>query len=338
MKSLIAIAATLLLAGTSTYSADVKLQDTKLGKTVHGPDLTFNDMKGQVVLITHWGAHCGTCVALLPEWQALYKKYNDQGLHVVGLEMDKLTDSEVDNLCRAKHVGFQVAVGGILMKDGHANWPHTFLFGPDGKLIADNAEGKALETKIKDALAEANSFDAGYGPYTKLAPLAAQVKAGQGLGQVLKALTLKKSGKDAAEASEAAMMFDAVNNRAEELLNQALAAKDAKPLTAITRLDKLTQQFDGCDLGKKAKQESEKLKNDPAVRKEVESAGLYAQLQTLCDSMKSVQGVSDPKSESYRRVNAQTIQSLLAGCQTLVQRYPGTKAAVQAEQLMGEYR
>ena len=81
-----------------------------------------------------------------------------------------------------------------------------------------------------------------------------------------------------------------------------------------------------------------KLKSDPAVKKEIESADMYTQLQKLCDGMRPVQGNSDPKSESYRRVNAQTIQSLIAGCQTIVQRFPGTKAAARAEELMGEYR
>ena len=273
MKAWVA-AATLLLATSSTFSADVKLTDVNFGKTVHGPELSVNDMKGQVVLVTHWGAHCGTCVALLSEWQALYKKYNDQGLQIVGLEMDALTDGEVDNLCKSKHVGFEINVGGKLVKDGHSNWPHTFLFGADGKLLADNAEGKELDAKVKEALATANSIDAGYGPYTKLATLAAQVKAGQGLGQVLKTLAAKKSSKDAAEASEAAMMFDAVDGRAQELLTQALSTKASMPQTAIARLDK----FAACSTAatyKKARQELDTLKNDPAIRKEVESSGMY---------------------------------------------------------------
>ena len=337
MKTLMVIV-TVALITTSIGAADIKLADATLGKTVHGPELTLNEMKGQVVLLTHWGAHCGTCVALLPEWQALYKKYNDQGLHVVGLEMDKLTDSEVDTLCKSRHVGFQVNVGGALMVGGHANWPHTFLFGADGKLLADNIEGKELEAKVKEALAEANSIDAGYGPYTKLAPLAAQVKAGQGLGQVLKTLAAKKSSKDTAEAAEATMMCDAVNGRADGMLKQALADSAAKPLPTIAKLEKLAQQFDGSEIGKSAKLEAEKLKSDPAVRKEIEANGMYNQLQTLCDGMKAVQGITSPKAEAYRRVNAQAIQAVVAGCQQLVQRYPGTKAATKAGEMMDEYR
>ena len=63
----------------------MKLADATLGKTVHGPELTMSDMKGQVVLLTHWGAHCGTCVALLPEWQALYKPDID-GIRIIGFQ------------------------------------------------------------------------------------------------------------------------------------------------------------------------------------------------------------------------------------------------------------
>ena len=68
MKALAAVvAATLILATDSGFSADLKLQDTTLGKTVHGPDLSFGDMKvGEVLkliqtdgwsLVTVRGSH-----------------------------------------------------------------------------------------------------------------------------------------------------------------------------------------------------------------------------------------------------------------------------------------
>jgi beta-lactamase regulating signal transducer with metallopeptidase domain/thiol-disulfide isomerase/thioredoxin len=43
------------------------------------------DLRGKVVLVHFWGAWCGPCRAQQPALAALYKKYADQGLEVVGV-------------------------------------------------------------------------------------------------------------------------------------------------------------------------------------------------------------------------------------------------------------
>jgi hypothetical protein len=277
-------------------------------------------------------------VGELPQLAALYKKYSEQGLHIIGLECQQSPATDITNLAKSKGCTYQMTTGGDLKGANVTGIPHGFLFSADGKLAADDPRGGQLETKIKDLLKDAGAAWAGEGPYVKLAPLAAQIKLGQGLGQVLKTLATKKDSKDAAEAAEAKMMYDALSTGSKEAFDRAVADKDANPLSALARLDKLAGQFAGDDLGTKAKAEADKLKNDPKVRKEQEADGMYKQLETICSGMRAVANSKDPKNDAFRRTNAQAIASVVSGCQTIIQRYPGTAAATKAEEMMGEYK
>jgi len=274
----------------------------------------------------------------MPQLAALYKKYSDQGLHIIGLECQNSSAGDISTLAKSKSAGYQMTTGGDLKGSNVTGIPHGFLFSADGKMAADDPRGAQLETKIKDLLKDAGAAWAGEGPYVKLAPLAAQIKLGQNLGQVLKTLATKKDSKDAAEATEAKMMFEALSTGSKEAFDKAVSEKDSAPLSAIGKFDRLAVQFTGDDLGTKSKQESDKLKNDPKVKKEVEAETMYKQLETICSGMRAVAGSKDPKNDAFRRTNAQAIAQIVGGCQTIIQRCPGTIAAGKAQELMGEYK
>jgi lysophospholipase L1-like esterase len=197
----------------------------------------------------------------------------------------------------------------------------------------------AIDETVKELLKESNSSAlAGPGPYKKLATLAAQVKTGVGLGQILKTLAAKKDSKDAEEAAEAKMLFDALHNGGQENLDAALSYKESKPVLAVSRLEKLATQFSGDEIGTKAKQAAEQLRKDPKVAKELDAEQMLKQLQTFEDGFKPVGGVKNPKAPQFRKVNAQGIETLIGGCHQLMQRFPGTAAAQKAEALMNDYR
>ena len=134
------------------------------------------------------------------------------------------------------------------------------------------------------------------------------------------------------------MMFETLGGAAQGQLDRALAAKAEDPVAALTRLDKLAAQFMGDEIGTKAKTEAETLKKDPNVRKESEADTMWKQLDGLVAKLKPYQGDRDPQSSGFRKANAVSIQSILSGCQTLLQRYPGTAGAKKAQELMELYR
>jgi hypothetical protein len=268
----------------------------------------------------------------------LYKKYSEEGLHIIGLECQGSSAGEISTLCKSDGVEFQITTGGDLKGTNVRGIPHGFLFGADGKMVLDNPRGSELEKKIKELCKETAAAMAGPGPYVKLASLAAQVRTGQGLGTVLKTLAAKKASKDADEAKEATMMYDALNGAAQFQLERALADKDSNPAGTVGKLDKIAAQFSGDDVATKAKTESETLKKDPKVKKEIEAETMWKQIATMNDGLKPVRGAKDPADPAFRKLNMPAIQGLVAGCQSLVQKYAGTAAANKAEELMNDYK
>jgi len=268
----------------------------------------------------------------------IYKKYNEQGFHIIGLESQLSAAPAISTMAKARNLDWQLTIGGNLKGANVSSLPHNFLFAADGKMAAENLHGKELEDKVKELIKESAGALAGAGPYVKLGALAAQVKTGMGLGSVLKALTAKKASKDAAEAAEANMMYDALHGGGRELLELALEKKSTAPLEAVTRLDKLALQFTGDELGTKASQEAAAMKKDPAIKKEIDAEVMWKQIEAASDKLKPVRGSTDPADEAFRKANMPVIQGMMGGCQALNQRFPGTAAAQKATDLMGQYR
>ena len=73
-----------------------------------GTEVDFADFKGKVLLIVNTASKCG----FTPQYdglEALYKKYKDQGLVVIGFPCDQFahqepgTDAEIAEFCRLNH-------------------------------------------------------------------------------------------------------------------------------------------------------------------------------------------------------------------------------------------
>ncbi len=121
-----------------------------------GSNMALDDLKGKVVLVDFWASWCGPCRRENPNVVRLYDKYNKKGFEVYSVSLDSRTERwvqaiEKDGLKWDSHVSdlkkWNSAPAALY---GVRSIPTTFLLDKDGKIIAKNLKGAALEAKLAE--------------------------------------------------------------------------------------------------------------------------------------------------------------------------------------------
>ena len=126
---------------------------------IDGKPVSIANHKGKIVLVDFWAVWCGPCVRELPNVLKAYEKYHAKGFEIVGISLDsdkgKLTD-----FIKAKNMTWQQFFDGqgwknkLAQKYNVNSIPATYLVDKEGKLIAKNLRGEALEQAVAKALGE----------------------------------------------------------------------------------------------------------------------------------------------------------------------------------------
>jgi peroxiredoxin len=122
-----------------------------------GKPVALSSLRGKFVLIDFWASWCGPCRMENPNVVRMYDKFKDKGFDIFGVSLDDnekawKTAIERDKLKWLHGSELKKWNSGVAQAYGVNAIPATFLLDKDGKIIAKNLRGPALETKLTELL------------------------------------------------------------------------------------------------------------------------------------------------------------------------------------------
>lgn len=116
-------------------NADFTLDD------LHGKAWHLQDLKGKVVLVNFWATWCPPCRKEMPDLQALYDKYKEQGLVVLSISDEEA--AKVSPFIAERNITYPVLLDpGRKVNDAFVieGIPKSFVYDREGKLVAQSID------------------------------------------------------------------------------------------------------------------------------------------------------------------------------------------------------
>lgn len=119
-----------------------------------GKPLKLADYKGKVVLVDFWASWCGPCRKENPNLLKAYGKYHEKGFEIIGISLDDkkerwLQAIEADKLGWLHASDLKGWKSDLAQEYGIKSIPMSFLVDTEGKIIAKDLRGDALEKKLE---------------------------------------------------------------------------------------------------------------------------------------------------------------------------------------------
>ncbi len=129
-------------------------------KDLAGNPLALAKYRGKLVLIDFWATWCVPCVAELPNVLKAYREHHAEGFEVLGISLDQ-DEKKLRTFLKEKEIPWPQYFDGqgwenkLVRKYGIDTVPATFLLDRQGRVLAQDLRGEALEAALNKALAEA---------------------------------------------------------------------------------------------------------------------------------------------------------------------------------------
>ena len=167
MKTLLYGFATVLLLASSAAALEpggrppaIEMPD------LEGKKVELAALQGKVVVVDFWASWCGPCKQEMPVLEALHKKYGEQGLVIIGVNIDN-NPKKMNNFLKGTPVSFRIVHDrklAVASKYEPGTMPTSYFIGKDGKVkyVHEGFRKKdagELEERVKTLLAESTDAD-----------------------------------------------------------------------------------------------------------------------------------------------------------------------------------
>lgn len=136
--------------GVGAYAPEIALPSPQ------GDTIKLSSTRGEVVLLDFWAAWCSPCRLENPNLVEAYNKYHSKGFDIYQVSLDKTKEDWIkgitdDKLGKWKHVSDVKYWNSIVVPLYNIEGiPYNFLLDKDGKIIASNLRGEALQNKLSE--------------------------------------------------------------------------------------------------------------------------------------------------------------------------------------------
>ena len=114
-----------------------KIPNFNLASIYEGePNIALSNLEGKTLYIDFWASWCAPCISSLPQYNELYKKYKQDGLEIIAINVDNpiedgldfLLDTPLDFLIPQDPEGDAAELFGVI------GMPSSYLISPEGNV------------------------------------------------------------------------------------------------------------------------------------------------------------------------------------------------------------
>ncbi|GAA4439241.1 TlpA disulfide reductase family protein [Ravibacter arvi] len=122
-----------------------------------GKAVTLSSLRGKYVLLDFWASWCGPCRRENPNVVKLYDRYKSKNFEIYGVSLDKDKEKWIqaikdDNLTWVHGSDLKYWNSNVAAMYGVNGIPATYLLDQEGRVIAKDLRGAALEKKLEELL------------------------------------------------------------------------------------------------------------------------------------------------------------------------------------------
>ncbi len=125
-----------------------------------GGEFTLSSLEGKVIIVNFWATRCPPCRQEIPDFVDLYEKYQEDGLEIVGVSLDRGGERAVAAFLERLHVNYTIVFSNQEVVEkyrGIKSIPTTFVIDRDGNIAKKYVGFKSkevFEAEVKKLLAQ----------------------------------------------------------------------------------------------------------------------------------------------------------------------------------------